>query len=263
MWKLIRRVIMLASLVGIVVCIAVLLWHNFVTLEAEAANLTGRRYSSQCVIDSKEPNEKGNHAEKVLAKDLELTNNNDSGQRKCICNQSSRTALPSGCSECVLWGNVTTTSGSEQPDFVEEGFIAESKNVTNLNSSSQLKSYADAAKVAGIEFWIFVRTDTTISPSINERVNDTGGQIVKYFRVCGQDTTENTAQTGLIVCVPLLAGTVLLEIRTRRTIPPLKPDRLRPTAIDNAEALFHRIKARSQTTTDKEDVRPDDTHRNK
>lgn len=245
--KLSRRLIILASLVGIAVCIIYLL--NFT-----ADNPTGRRYSSSLVTITGKPGNIGDSGEDVLAKDLKLPNNNRAGQQKCICDHD-QVSSPSGCSTCILYGEFPSVDNFERPDFVGKGFIAESKNVAELNTYTQLKGYAEAARYKGLKLWVFVRVDTKVDSRYDDLVEGTGGDIVYYFAVPGyEDPTDRRSKIGLVFFVPALAGTAALEVRTWRK-PRLAHQhqaQKAAAAVDDLEAFANRIRVRSHVVTDKE-----------
>ena len=214
-WKWIRRIGLILSLIGLVLSIVVL-------LQVTVSNPTGRRYSSSPVLMVGTSNEIGASAEKVLAEDLGLPNNNDAGRTACVCSASG-SIVGSRCQTCL-----SHTAGLQKayriPDFVGEDFIVESKNLAKLpvsqNSSSNFKQIEDMAKGAkqlGIPLWVYVRKDTWVADDYYDVVESTGGGIVKYFVDADyHDLTDLFVRVGLVVCIPGLLIFGAWEFRTWR-----------------------------------------------
>jgi hypothetical protein len=206
----IRRILALLAFVSLVIFLALLL--NFT-----APNPTGRRYSSQMPLTTGQGRNEdiGGDAERILAVDLRLPNNNDSDQRQCICGASAA-APPRECRSCVV--SLPSVQTFRRPDFVAPGFIAESKNRLSLpigdrELGEQLEDYASAARALGRPLWLYVRVDSEVDPDYISLVEATGGGLVRYFTVPGYvDPVDEAARKGLIGSGAVLAVLSLPEI---------------------------------------------------
>jgi len=252
-----RIVIMIASLVGIAVCVVLLL--NFT-----ADNPTGRRYSSQSpiMVSGADGRQKGADAERVLEKDLDWPRNDNTAQTRCLC----RTPIQvrdSRCNTCIVVNN-GFGGPYRVPDFVNpKKFIAEAKNAATLSSDDflQLVDYAIAAKELDIPLWFYVRVDTKVSQKYYDLVEPTGGGIVFYFTTPGyQDPTSRDARTGLVVFAIIFGGAGLGEILSRRQPdePTKVASRPRPAPanpLKDANDLLHTAKKKAQRLQDEDDSR--------
>jgi hypothetical protein len=157
------------------------------------------------------------------------------------------------------------------PDFVGEGFLAESKNEQGLFYSgrevNQIHDYVLAALLMKVRLWVYVRVDTEVSSEFNGLVASTGGGIVYYFTVPGYvDPVDAVARV-----VSLLSfGTILVITLGRAGIgrlkmpklavsspnpprPPKQPDDPARRAVrktDAAEAFVQRGKERTSAAED-------------
>jgi hypothetical protein len=201
--KSIVRYFLLIALCGIV--ISDVLLRNFT-----APNPTGRRYSSEMPLTTRQGSstEIGRSGEAVLGKDLRLPNNNDAGQRQCICSNAAQ-SKPTPCFVCLA--NLSEMSRDHRiPDFVGSGFIAESKNEQGLLYSGrevdQLNDYALAARMMRARLWVYVRVDTDVAPEFIRLAEVTGGGVVRYFVVPGYiDPIDRAAQTVFALSLSILA----------------------------------------------------------
>lgn len=212
----IRRIILVASFISIIICFVLLL--NFT-----APNPTGRRYSSQTPMGISS-NEKGDAGESILSMDLRLPHNGSSDQRRCLCN-SSVVGIPSECRVCLV-SMPLTSNQFRIPDFVAPTFIAEAKNARRLNQDQfeQIKEYSSAALLLGKPLWLFVRMDTYLGEDFNALVMSTGGNVVYYFTAIGYvDPVDRAAQQILLVATPIFLVTAFWHLKARNN--PRQPGR--------------------------------------
>lgn len=219
----VRRGLLLLIVLVIIVCVVLL-------ANVTASNPTHRRYSSAAPVMSGDNNsqERGQSAEEILAKDLDRANNNDPGQRQCICTPD-HTPPPQQCRVCIITLPDLIIGTFRIPDFVSSSYLADSKNVVQLLETQtrefeQIQDYAAAARKLDVPLWIFVRTDTEVDQAYYDIVKPTGGGIVKYFTALGyHDPVDRAARGGLYVSVPLLIGLGWWEFRTQRSARPPRP----------------------------------------
>jgi RHS repeat-associated protein len=70
-----------------------------------------------------------------------------------------------------------------RPDFIKPGeYIADSKWVMHLQITDQLRNYVILAQQWGVRFDIYVRQSTVVDPSVQQLVQNTGGNIFKVFK---------------------------------------------------------------------------------
>jgi hypothetical protein len=248
-FKTIRRLLFLLALAGMILCGILLL--NFT-----ASNPTRRRYSSQTPLTTGQGTgaEIGQDAERILSKDLGVPPNDRSGQRQCICVRGA--ALNSDCNSCLI--TLSGISGFRRPDFVSSSFIAESKNQQSLLYTNrdfpQIQDYVQAAKALHRPLWVYIRVNTDIDPAYRDLVESTGGGIVRYFTVPGyQDPTDREAQTGLVVCVTMFSGNLLIELRPRLRVSRRKPRRSAGQSVQDGEDFVHRVRSKALSRLDKDD----------
>ena len=200
-FSILSRFILILAAFVFVFCIILL-------LNVTAPNPTGRRYSSEVPLTTGQASggDIGADAERVLAKDLGLPNNNDYGQRQCLCNSTQfATSLPGQCNVC--WASSPRIGNFRIPDFVGPDFVGESKNVLvlsekNDNVHRQLQDMAMVAEDAGLAFWLFVRVDTQVEPAYQALFDHVDGGIVYYFAVPDYiDPVDQAARLGLVVAL--------------------------------------------------------------
>lgn len=235
-----RRFTALVALLGIIICVVLIL--NFT-----ASNPTGRRYSSDIPLVQGSAQEIGFDGERILSKDLGLPPNDRADQRQCIC--ANAAFVPGECNSC--FATLHTLDTFRRPDFISSNFIAESKNRRNLfytdRDFDQLQDYAAVAKALDIPLWVYVRVNTNIDPEYESVVKATGGGIVRYFRVEDYtDPTHRGAQIGILICVSVLGGIVLIEVINRLTPPDI---------IQEPEDFIIRVKSKTLSEIDREDSR--------
>lgn len=246
MTETIRRIALVAALVGIIVCIVLLL--NFT-----ASNPTHRRYSSRVPLTTGQANGNaiGLDAEQILAKDLGVPRNEERDQRKCLCGTSGKTD-PTQCNTCIV--SLASITTYRVPDFVSSKFIADSKNQRQLlvqdRDFEQLRDYAEAAEALGIPLWVFTRVNTTVDPEYREVVRSTGGDIVYYFAVPGyEDPTDEAAEKGIVAAV------IVVIITGAPELPPVRVrlDRVRrnpalqgKAVLNDAERLLAAMKDKAR-----------------
>lgn len=256
----IRRLLFLLSLLTILVCIVLLL--NFT-----APNPTGRRYSSASPLTSGQasPQAIGDDAERILAIDLGLPNNNAPDQRVCICNSTQGTPPTSECRVCLTTQPI---EGSfRRPDFIGADYIAESKNARNLlytqeDRVEQITDYVTAARALNQPLWLYIRVNTVLDPAFTALVNTTGGGVVRYFSVPGYlDPVDQAAQVGLVVAsLGLILAWWWFAPFTRKRTPPKPRDPLQKSvsSVDKTEDFAKAAKDRLRTKIDTEDARQHD-----
>jgi hypothetical protein len=249
------RVILVASLV--VMAISIVLLLNFT-----APNPTGRRYSSEQVVTTGgrgNNKEIGLSAERILSKDLGLPRNEDPSQLQCGCNQAKLTSQPplAECRVCIV--DAPMQSKFRRPDFIGDGFIAESKNWRNFiydeKTIDQIGDYAIMALAMKQPLWVFVRHKTFIAQEYVDLVAKTGGGIVPYFAYEGYvDPIDDGAKIALVVS-SLSGGMSLLGLM----MPKRAPRRPKPASAkwqpSDIPDVLERAKQKAQATIDKEDSR--------
>lgn len=271
--KTFRHLLLLLLLIGSVVCVILLL--NFT-----APNPTGRRYSSAMPPTTGQGSAGllGAEGELILARDLGLLNNNTPGQKRCVCNSLLYSQAPP--TECQLcFASSPEISNYRIPDFVGDGFFAESKNAASIHSDSrdyqQIQDFVAAAVISRQPVWVFVRVNTRFDPTLEMAVQSTGGAVVYYFNVPGWvDPVDEAARSGLIAAVPLLILLLVWEVRAvripaERVKPPqpsapvqaTKPPRRRRDALEIAiksteelERFKQRIKDKARRDLEEDDI---------
>lgn len=216
--RLLRRLLFFIGLLGAMLSIVLLL--NFT-----APNPTGRRYSSEIPLMGKQysPQAVGDSGEKILSEDLGVSNNNLESQRQCLCNTKfQNTNPPRECNICTVYSS--EIANYRKPDFMTEGFLAESKNRENLLYSysdqvSQIRDYVIGAKSLNRPLWLYTRVDTLLNPQFNTIVESTGGKVVPYFTYPGYiDPVDLSAWRGLAISLALMVFMLTLGF-----LPPRKP----------------------------------------
>jgi hypothetical protein len=260
--KRFRRIVLLIALLVLVVSVILL-------MNITAPNPTHRRYSSEMPITTGQDNKlKGDSAEAILSTDLHLPNNNSANQKQCLCGSSTSNG---GCKVCIakIPGNTNRI-----PDFVSDGFIADSKNeqgllyIGNKHDTDQIRDFVVASLLTNRRLYIYVRMNTTVSPEFDQLVESTGGAVVPYFTFPGYiDSVDITARESAGVSVFLLIGLAWLEwnsIRNRnfklpKTHSPKSPQPVNPVdgaarKIAHAEDFAASAKDRLQAKVDEEDA---------
>ena len=247
--KTTRRLLFLLALAGMILCGVLLL--NFT-----ASNPTHRRYSSQTPLTTGQGTGVaiGVDAERILAKDLGVPQNDRAGQRQCIC--ASGAIFKSECNSCLI--TLAGITGFRRPDFMSSHFIAESKNQQSLlytnRDFAQIQDYVQAAKALHRPLWVYIRVNTAVDSAYRDLVESTGGGIVRYFTVPGyQDPTDQAAQTGLVICVTLFSGTLLIELRPNLLLSRRKPRRSAEQSVEDGEDFVHKIRSKALSRLDKDD----------
>jgi hypothetical protein len=257
MMRLLRRLLLLAALIGFVVSVVLLL--NFT-----APNPTGRRYSSESSIrggGTGNSNVIGLSAENILSQDLGLPRNELPEQRQCICSSSSTTVPPSNeCRICITTVELLSPS-HRRPDFIGSNFIAESKNAQNLlyrgREMDQISDYVFAARAMNIPLWIYVRVDTVLDPEFIRLARSTGGGVVRYFTYPGYvDPIDEAAEAGLMVSAGVVVVGILWELAARRhgTQQRARKRKSPSDPLNEAEALKERAKRRLEKAAAEEDL---------
>lgn len=246
--KRLRRLTLISAALFAVLCVVLL-------LNITAPNPTRRRYSSEPVEINAPNRDKGTQAERILAKDLGVVDNNE--QRACICGQK-----PAQCSVCFADVPLRGSYTFRLPDIVTDRLIADAKNYRIMPASAanrrdlldQLAVDADAAKATGREVWVFTRVNTEIEPSFERELTEMGVKIVRYFSVSGHvDATDQAAQSGLLisgVTVGALGAAELLAQRSRRIVPRSRPIRVRPIAPTRPRNPITQASKRADDTQD-------------
>jgi hypothetical protein len=255
MYKLFLRLVAVSSFVVIIVSLIQLM--NFT-----APNPTGRRFSSQ--IPNAECGESGcssangRYAEVILSLDLKIPRNDSlEGNRACFC--TSRRS--SRCNTCLA----RNTGATSIPDFVTGAYIAEAKFTRALSLTQQLSSMIQGSRTLNMPFYLFVRVDTLVTPTLTTAVNETGGAVVYYFSHVGWkgDTTEQMAQVALVIALVLAHIAVVgLYFLTRPVIvtpivPPVTPQSKLTKAerkVNNAEEYYQQRKQKALDDIDKHDI---------
>ena len=248
-FKTARRSLFLLTLPGMILCGILLL--NFT-----ASNPTHRRYSSQTPLTTGQGTavEIGLDAERILAKDLGLTPNDRAGQRRCIC--ESGATFKNECDSCFI--TLPDITGFRRPDFISSKFIAESKNQQSLlytnRDFAQIQDYVQAAKALHRPLWVYIRVDTAVDPPYRDLVESTGGGIVRYFTVPGyQDPTDRTARTGLVVCVTLFSGNLLIELHPNLRLSTHRRRRSAEQSVQDGEDFVQKVRSKALSRLDKDD----------
>ena len=211
--KRVRRFVFGVSCFCALICVVLL-------LNVTAPNPTGRRYSSETPPTTGEASGSviGSAAERILANDLRLPNNNDTNQRQCFC-RTTAVINANACNVCLAAPGMQSVY--RIPDFISPNFIAESKNARNLlytgREFDQISDYALAAKVLNRPLWVFIRVNTYVEPDFYQVVESTGGGVVPYFAVPGYvDPIDGVARTGLFIAGACVTGCMWLEWRSGR-----------------------------------------------
>ncbi len=212
--KRLRRIVLALAMFMLVVSIILL-------MNITAPNPTHRRYSSETPLTTRQGDGQaiGNDAERIIAYDLRLTNNNDSAERQCLCKDAVISSNRKSCNVCFPIPDLQ--SDYRVPDFIAPGFIAESKNARNLlytgREFDQISDYARAAKLLNRPLWVYVRVNTNVDADFYQIVESTGGAVVPYFTVPGYvDSVDDTAWKSGAASGLLLVGAVWLEWRSFR-----------------------------------------------
>lgn len=210
--KRIRRTLILIALIALIISFFLSAIYDALFVE----HPTGRRYGSEITLNAGTTAEIGDDGERTLAKDLLLSNNNNSG-KQCICSSRYATNLPtSNCNSCLFTGdNISSTH--RIPDFVAPNYIAESKNVLQLSRSRdymQIQDFATAAITLDVPLWVYVRVDTVAQQRFYDVVEPTGGGIVPYFTYEGySDDIDRASRIGTAISLAALIIFVLIELR--------------------------------------------------
>jgi hypothetical protein len=189
-----RRILVIPYIVFIIVGIV---WLSGFTL----TNPTWRRYSSDSA--SQRTSSTGSlvwrEAEIILENDLGIPFNDTADTRQCICSPDNGNILPGRCNVCLM-PPVRVRQNYSLPDFVTVDLIADSKYVTTFSIDAQIEDFITAAKETNREVWIYVRTNTGFTSTTDNRIEATGGDIVRYFVVDGyHDPFDSIAKILLIV----------------------------------------------------------------
>lgn len=221
----------LMGLALLVTLLSIVLLMNFTH-----PNPTGRRYSSEIPVTTGQGSgsEIGLSGERILAHDLRLPRNDEAAQRLCLC-QESFSPPRADCRTC--FAEVPIQSTHRRPDFIGDGFLAESKNRIQLSYDddlvAQLSDYARAAEALDRPLWLYVRVNTVVDPRFVTMIEETGGGVIHYFAVPGYvDPVDLLAMAGLIgsgVTVFMALGWEFSE-RRRQPPTPKAPHRNDPTS---------------------------------
>jgi hypothetical protein len=248
-----RHGLLLGALVLLVI-------SSVILLNITAPNPTGRRYSSTPPLTTGQGNANalGLDAERILAHDLRLPNNNDPGQKQCVCNAAIyATTPPTECTTCFVLS--PAIPNYRLPDFVGAGFIAEAKNARQLLVShdrdfQQIAAFAEAARAQSLALWVFVRVDTQVDSAYYDLFQGIKGGIVPYFAVPGYvDGWDQLAQIGL-----LIAALIILLVLVGGLIQSIKPAPRTPQGqvmqtvrkVDEAEDFMRRTRDRARSEID-------------
>jgi hypothetical protein len=253
-------------------CIVVILVGIVLLLNLTAPNPTGRRYSGDTVDLDASSTDKGLQGENILATDLNLwVTNERSTNPVCICNSRFEGTVPPGstCGVCVAYSE--SVSNFRIPDFVTNGYFAESKNARDLIVShardyEQIQEMAAVAEEINQPLWIYVRTETYVDHEYFNLARSTGGDVVYYFR----DTlyVDPVDQIARILIIVGASGAVLVlgweAWRWIQSQTPDEPeedidaiDEAADDTVDETENFMRRVERLSRKELDK----PDDTHR--
>lgn len=252
-FKWTRRLIILASLIGIIACVVLLL--NFTS-----SNPTGRRYASESTLPGTS-SQIGGDAERILAKDLDWPFNDQADQGLCICRTANEVSNKR-CNQCVSV-MVGFAASYRVPDFINpKKFIIEAKAAQTMNSDDfkQVTDLAMAARQMDIPLWLYVNKNAKVSRKYHEVVDSTGGDVVFYFTKPGyEDPTDRWAKIGLVLSASALTGGAALEVYNQRKPRLTHQHQTRAAAaVDDLDAFAHRIRVKSQTVIDKEVPRRND-----
>lgn len=255
--KSLRRLLLLIASLVLLVCVVLLL--NFT-----APNPTGRRYSSAEVKTTGSSDAIGRSGEDVLSKDLRLPRNAERGQKQCICNLNAHDSRPNECLSCLV--SIQTDASYRLPDFIADGFIADSKNTKKLPSAdatqvAQITDYSIAALQLKRPLWLYVRIDTQVDPRYTQLAEATGGGVVYYFATPGYvDPVDQLAWGGAGAALVVIGGALLLP-RLRRPKRPAEPEAPRPPRdklqrrVEDMEAFARQRRERARRAIDEEDAR--------
>jgi hypothetical protein len=236
----------LALTVTIVLIVSVILLLNFT-----ANNPTGRRYSSETIDLTLSAQGKGQQAEEIVSRDLDVPRNEIS-RRACLC----RTGQPDSqaCNSC--FANVRQLTQNRRPDFITSDYILEVKNHQGLLYSGrdwdQIGDYAIAATELDIPLWIFVRTDTEVDFQFYDIVELTGGRVVKYLAVPGH--IDQVGQVAKVTAACSVIILLLLPLRRREAKPSPEPAKPK-SATEDLEDFVRRVKDKKRSEIYKEDSR--------
>lgn len=262
MLKRIRRTIMFSALISMFIGLALL--ANFT-----APNPTGRRYSSEMPSRDLSDMQRGFDAERILGVDLGIENNNSSNAGQCICNQQrygpNKSPHANNCNVCVAYSPLVENYNI--PDFITDRYIIDSKDVLKLDTSNnkQLQNFALMSKALNRPLWLFVSQRTETSPYITQFVEDTGGQIVRYFSFPGfVDEGDNEARKLIFGGFVVLSLGMVWEYKTRKPKLRAVPSTPSPTSpkppkdpLKDAESFATRSKEKHRIQIDIEDSRND------
>lgn len=218
-----------------------------------APNPTGRRYASEITIRSGGTQQVGAEAERVLANDLNVVNNNTVGQ--CICREAGAHRAFNNCTSCFVV-NPAISSTTRQPDFVTRRYIADAKNTVQLRDLRQIEDFARAAEQLRVPLYIYSRVDTFVPARIQRVVDETGGDVVPYFRPDGWvDPVDRLALRGSLVAVVVIVLMLAWEVLARRRPYPETPPPERRTKGDDIAGELARMKERTRQRIEAEDSR--------
>jgi len=205
--KTLRRIIFTLALLTIAVC-GGLLVTNF-----DPTNPTHRRYSSELVLSTGEaPSDRiGADGERVLGKDLRIIHNEAMIPVSVFCNpRYENTDPPTKNTECVYFSD--TIENYRIPDFLTDGYIAESKNSAKLAISyerdyKQIQAFATASAELNRPFYIYVRHNTIVDPEFDALFENIDGGIVYYFA-----TDDYVNPTDLHLLLGIIGGLSIIVI---------------------------------------------------
>ena len=252
-----RRVFVLLSLLMLFVSVF-LLWFM------GAAHPTGQRFSSQIVDTTASAAVIGQSGEQVLSAELGLPINPLNGGQ-CVCAEGN--SVPNQCGVCFV--RSPEINNFRVPDFVGQGFIADSKNVrryppTYERDFAQLRDFVSAARVLGVPLWIYVRVDTLVDPQMHALVAQTGGAIVPYFRTSAAyvDVFDWAGHVLAPLMLPasllILLGVFIVQWRGRDRLKPVVPVNVpshpAEEATRRAEDTLQQVKTRVRKVLDTDDL---------
>ncbi|HEX3052943.1 MAG TPA: putative toxin [Aggregatilineaceae bacterium] len=242
-----RRLLIVLAFIGILICIVLL--SNYTP-----RNPAHRRYSSDTPRTSGNPTTVGASAEVILANDLDLPRNDQSGQLMCICKTGGLKDTAGRCKSCLV--QLPNVDTFRIPDFVSDDMLIEAKNVKILESSdyTQLEDYAEAAKALDLKLWIYVRVDTDVSPQYHRLAESTGGKVVHYFTYAGYHDPLNIAgMIGLVASILIGGFSMLFEVAARRQGRLPQPRKNHPgAAVQDLEDFTMRIRSRAEAKIDRD-----------
>lgn len=231
------------------VALTTLLVAALLLLNVTAPNPTGRRYSSEIVnTTTHNTHQRGAQGEEILAADLGVPRNETPGETQCLCRHSQP---PARCTQCIVtFANIQGTH--RIPDFVAQGYFAESKNRRQLRTADdayvQIEDMATVARDMGLPLWVFVRVDTRVDPAYVELARSTGGDVVYYFAVEGYvDPVDSVAGVLVWVAAGVFVVIVFWELWER-----VKPHDEAPVDDDPPESAQ---RADDQTTATEQYMR--------